>query len=206
MPELDLNYFNNLLQKEKEELLESDAHEGAGAHISFRESIQELSMIDNHPADVGSELFERSKDLSLHEKRLNTLKEIDEALHRIQTGQFGICTRCGRQVEKERLEAIPYTPYCFACRQVREREEEERGEDSARPVEELNLYPPFKRTFLEENSWFDGKNAWEQVAEYGTASSLQDTLPNYDTDFDRGEGDEDNAEVGRKKRKKPFLH
>ena len=206
MPELDLNYYKNLLQREKEELLQSEAHEGSGANVSFRESIQELSMVDNHPADIGSELFERSKDLSLHEKRLTTLREIDEALQRIEMGSFGICTRCGRQVEEERLEAIPYTPYCFACRQVRESEEAERGKNSDRPVEEFNLYPPFKRTFLEKNSWFDGKNAWEEVAEYGTASSLQDNLPNYETDLDRSEGDEDNAKVRRKKRGKPFIH
>ncbi|NLX90069.1 MAG: hypothetical protein GXZ07_00490 [Firmicutes bacterium] len=200
MPELDLNYFSSLLQREKELLLSTD--EGMG--ISLRESIQELSLIDNHPADTGSELFERSKDLSLHEKRLSTLKEIDDALRRIELGEYGICVRCGRQIEKERLEAIPYTPYCFACRQVREREAEIK-ESSDRPVEELNLSPPFKRTFLEDNSWYDGQNAWEQVAEYGTASSLQDQLPDYKGDLERGEGDEENAEVRRKKRKKPLL-
>lgn len=200
MPELDLNHFSNLLQKEKELLLSTD--EGMG--VSLRESIQELSLIDNHPADTGSELFERSKDLSLHEKRLSTLREIDDALHRIELGEYGVCTRCGRQIEKERLEAIPYTPYCFACRQVREREAEKK-EKSDRPVEELNLSPPFKRTFLEDNSWYDGQDAWEQVAEYGTASSLQDVLPDYKRDLERGEGDEENAEVRRKKRKKPLL-
>ena len=171
-----------------------------GVHTSFKESIQELSLLDNHPADTGSELFERSKDLSLHEKRLTTLKEIDEALQRIEQGKYGICTLCGRQVEKERLEAIPYTPYCFTCRQAREREEAGNKENSDRPVEEFNLYPPFKRTFLEESSWYDGKNAWEEVAEYGTASSLQDNLPLYDQDLDRGEGDEDNAEFRRKRK------
>lgn len=200
MPELDLNHFSNLLQKEKELLLSTD--EGMG--VSLRESIQELSLIDNHPADTGSELFERSKDLSLHEKRLSTLREIDDALHRIELGEYGVCARCGRQIEKERLEVIPYTPYCFACRQVREREAEIK-EESDRPVEELNLSPPFKRTFLEDNSWYDGQNAWEQVAEYGTASSLQDVLPDYKRDLERGEGDEENAEVRRKKRKKPLL-
>lgn len=200
MPELDLNHFSDLLQKEKELLLSTD--EGMG--VSLRESIQELSLIDNHPADTGSELFERSKDLSLHEKRLSTLREIDDALHRIELGEYGVCTRCGRQIEKERLEVIPYTPYCFACRQVREREAEIK-EESDRPVEELNLSPPFKRTFLEDNSWYDGQNAWEQVAEYGTASSLQDVLPDYKRDLERGEGDEENAEVRRKKRKKPLL-
>lgn len=200
MPELDLNHFSNLLQKEKELLLSTD--EGMG--VSLRESIQELSLIDNHPADTGSELFERSKDLSLREKRLSTLRKIDDALHRIELGEYGVCARCGRQIEKERLEAIPYTPYCFACRQVREREAEIK-EESDRPVEELNLSPPFKRTFLEDNSWYDGQNAWEQVAEYGTASSLQDVLPDYKRDLERGEGDEENAEVRRKKRKKPLL-
>lgn len=204
MPELDLNYFRNLLRKEKEDLLPKN-HEGMREHVSFKESIQELSLIDNHPADVGSELFERSKDLSLDEKRLNTLKEIDEALQRIEQGKFGTCTICGSQIEKERLEAIPYTPYCFACRQNREREEEEReGSNSDRPVEELNLFPPFKRTFLEGNTWFDGQDTWEQVTEYGSSSTLQDNLPDYDLDLERGEGDKDNAEVRRKKRKRPL--
>ena len=204
MPELDLNGFRNMLQKEKEGLLAKN-HEGMESPVSFRESIQELSLIDNHPADVGSELFERSKDLSLNEKRHNTLKEIDEALQRIEEGRFGICTICGRQIDKERLEAIPYTPYCFDCREDLEREEANReGRGSDRPVEELNLFPPFKRTFREGNTWFDGQDSWEQVAEYGSSSTLQDNLPDYDLDLERGEGDKDNAEIRRKKGKRPL--
>lgn len=200
----DLNHFRKLLLDEKDDLLPKN-HEGMREHVSFKESIQELSLIDNHPADVGSELFERSKDLSLNEKRLNTLKEIDEALLRIEQGRFGICTVCGHQIDRERLEAIPYTPYCFACKQNREKEEEERelGRDD-RPIEEPALFPPFKRTFLEGNTWFDGQDAWDQVAEYGSSSTLQDNLPDYELDLERGEGDKDNAEIGRKKPKKPL--
>ncbi|HHU75579.1 MAG TPA: hypothetical protein GXZ24_01585 [Firmicutes bacterium] len=203
-PDYDLNYFRDLLQKEKRDLQQKN-HGGIGEQVSFKESIQELSLIDNHPADVGSELFERSKDLSLDEKRLNTLQEIDRALQRIEQGEFGTCIVCGRQIDRERLEAIPYTPYCLTCRQGREKEGLKReGSDSDRPVEEQNLYPPFKRTFLQENTWFDGKDAWDQVAEYGSSSTLQDNLPDYDEDLRRGEGDKDNAEV-RGRRKKPLI-
>ena len=57
MPDLDLNYFNSLLQQEKEELLKFTAQEGMGKHASLKDSTEELSLIDNHPADIGSELL-----------------------------------------------------------------------------------------------------------------------------------------------------
>lgn len=43
------------------------------------------------------------------------LKLIDEALDRIAAETFGICQKCGKQVQKERLSAVPYTRYCIGC-------------------------------------------------------------------------------------------
>jgi DnaK suppressor protein len=41
------------------------------------------------------------------------LKEVDDALRRIDEGTYGKCIDCGRPIEPGRLEAVPWTPYCF---------------------------------------------------------------------------------------------
>ena len=57
MTDLDLEYYSRLLQQEKDSLLSFMAQEGMGKHVSLKDSIEELSLIDNHPADTGSELL-----------------------------------------------------------------------------------------------------------------------------------------------------
>ncbi|MEE1752813.1 TraR/DksA C4-type zinc finger protein [Streptomyces sp. SP18CS02] len=44
------------------------------------------------------------------------LKEIEEAFARIEDGTYGICLGCAKPVPAERLEILPYTRYCVACR------------------------------------------------------------------------------------------
>ncbi|MDR3031761.1 MAG: TraR/DksA C4-type zinc finger protein [Kitasatospora sp.] len=46
----------------------------------------------------------------------DVLKEIDEALARVQDGTYGTCLGCSRPVPAERLEILPYTRYCVSCR------------------------------------------------------------------------------------------
>ncbi|MDO9534558.1 MAG: TraR/DksA C4-type zinc finger protein [Bacillota bacterium] len=208
MSELNYSHYARLLQEEKDSILNFMAEEGMGKHISFKDSIQELSLIDNHPADTGSELFERSKDLSLHEKRLMNLQDINSALERIADGSYGQCLSCGREIEKERLETIPSSTYCFSCKVNREKQIREEGSD--RPVEELVLYPPFKRTFLDNKDFvgFDGEDAWQAVARYGTADSPQDvpgTVQNpayVDSQEDRGAADRIDRLASTRNRKK----
>lgn len=173
MTDLDFEYYSRLLQQEKDSLLSFMALEGMGEHVSFKDSIEELSLVDNHPADTGSELYERSKDLSLHEKRLRNLQDIESALERIADGSYGRCLHCGQQIERERLESLPSVSYCLKCKEELEKVSKE-GKD--RPVEEFLLYPPFKRTFLDGKSFigYDGEDAWQEVARYGSADSPQD--------------------------------
>jgi RNA polymerase-binding transcription factor DksA len=73
----------------------------------------ELSMMDQHPADVGSETFERDKDLSILYNVQAELSEVDRALRRIQEGAYGRCEACGRPVGAARLEARPAARFCL---------------------------------------------------------------------------------------------
>lgn len=43
------------------------------------------------------------------------IRMIKAALDRIAQGTYGLCTKCGEPISQERLDAIPYTPFCSTC-------------------------------------------------------------------------------------------
>lgn len=51
----------------------------------------------------------------LCERELSILKSIDVALKKIKEGKYGICEKCGKEIEEERLDLIPWTRYCSIC-------------------------------------------------------------------------------------------
>ncbi|RMG00760.1 MAG: TraR/DksA family transcriptional regulator [Planctomycetota bacterium] len=68
-----------------------------------------------HMADLGSDNFEQEFDLVLAESEGEVLRQIDEALERIDEGTYGVCAECGCKIPKVRLNAIPYTAHCVQC-------------------------------------------------------------------------------------------
>ncbi|MNZ60159.1 General stress protein 16O [compost metagenome] len=138
-----------------------------GKEQSLRDNTSELSAIDNHPADLGSELFERGKDIALNEHDELMLTRIEGALQAMEDGSYGVCLTCGKPISFERLSAIPETLYC-------KEHSPQSFVSAARPVEEQFLAPPFGRTSLDEHddeTEFDGEDAWQIVESYGTSNS-----------------------------------
>jgi RNA polymerase-binding transcription factor DksA len=76
------------------------------------ESFSELSHIDNHPADTGSETFEREKDFSILEQVEAELEDVERALRRLDDGTYGRCQACGGEIPDDRLEAMPAARFC----------------------------------------------------------------------------------------------
>lgn len=85
------------------------------------DSLSELSTVDQHPADVGSETFERTKDLSLQEDIDGRLADIARAFEKIDSGDYGKCEVCGEPIPEERLEAIPGARNCIEHQAASER-------------------------------------------------------------------------------------
>ena len=79
---------------------------------SQRESGGDISLADQHPADVATETADRELDTSRGAMFEARIRQIDDALGRLEAGTYGTCVVCGRPVPEERLEAIPDTPYC----------------------------------------------------------------------------------------------
>jgi YteA family regulatory protein len=154
-----------------EEKLDLERHFGTndnfGLSRSFIDSTGELSMYDNHPGDIATEIYEREKDISLNEHAEFHLNQVNEALAHMDQGDYGVCIFCKAPIAFERLQAIPTTLYCFE--HVPDPHESER-----RPVEEQVLYPPFGRTSMDERNdetEFDGEDAWQIVESWGTSNT-----------------------------------
>ena len=67
----------------------------------------DLTHYDQHPADQGSELFEREKDLAILERLEVDLAEIEAALQRLDDGTYGVDEVTGDPIDPERLDALP---------------------------------------------------------------------------------------------------
>jgi DnaK suppressor protein len=74
---------------------------------SENEDVSELSDYDQHPADMGTETFEREKDLSILEQLEAELSELQAALERIDNGTYGVDEVTGAPIDPARLEALP---------------------------------------------------------------------------------------------------
>ena len=67
----------------------------------------DLTHYDQHPADQGSELFEREKDLAILEGLESDLAEIEAALQRLDEGTYGLDEVTGKPIDPARLDALP---------------------------------------------------------------------------------------------------
>lgn len=84
--------------------------------------VDESDAIDQHPADEGSELFEREKNMALDRELQATLDQVHEALARWDAGTYGTCARCGKPIPEGRLQALPEAIYDIDCQAVIERQ------------------------------------------------------------------------------------
>lgn len=76
---------------------------------------------DQHLADHASEMLDREVDESLEENAELIVRDIDQALRKIEDGTYGKCERCGQDIPVERLDAVPYATLCVSCKQLEER-------------------------------------------------------------------------------------
>ncbi|MBO8141663.1 MAG: TraR/DksA C4-type zinc finger protein [Firmicutes bacterium] len=145
--------------------------------------VGELSLYDQHPADLGSELAARQTDLGMASNTRRLLGQVEEALNRFESGTYGVCRRCGRPIPLDRLFAVPWASECAGCQAQDEPQGTDRvpvtghgphpGVHMNRPAEEAVLSPPFGRSFR-GGAGYDGEDAWNDVARHGTSNTLQD--------------------------------
>ena len=88
---------------------------------SIGEETEETTFQDNHLGDIATATFDREMASTLEDNSTHVLTEIDAALKRIDEGTFGVCTRCGKPISAERLEALPWATLCIDDKRKQER-------------------------------------------------------------------------------------
>ena len=112
---IDPARFRRLLEAARQRLesLQAEFEAEGLRQRSEREDLSSLSSIDQHPADQGTETFDRERDLSIREQVEGEFAEVTKALQRLEAGTYGRCEACGRPIGVERLEAEPATRFCL---------------------------------------------------------------------------------------------
>ena len=90
---------------------------------SEEEALGDMPVSSQHQADVGTETFERERDISIYEQVAAELADVEHALRRLDDGTYGQCEACGRPIEDARLQALPAARFCLA--------DQSRAEDEA---------------------------------------------------------------------------
>lgn len=121
---------------------------------SLRDYSHELTVFDNHPADVATEDYLRNLDAALRENDAHILGAIQHAIARLDRGQYQYCSNCGNRIEDARLEALPYADTCKQCGQIETQELGGLGKPTTFPGPHGDIWPKF--------------------TQYGTSDSIQD--------------------------------
>ena len=72
-------------------------------------------------ADKASSSYTKEFLFSLSDGERLLVQQIEQALARVEEGNFGLCTNCGNPIPEKRLDAVPWTPYCVDCMELSEK-------------------------------------------------------------------------------------
>lgn len=106
--EAERNRLSHGLRKLEEETLYDSTPEHTGDLTSY--------------AEVGTDNFERETALNIASNESYRLREVDEAMARVQNGSYGICEGCEKEIPRKRLEVYPAARYCVECQSKLERD------------------------------------------------------------------------------------
>lgn len=88
------------------------------AEMSSRERDAEATQ---DPADMAANAYTKELLISMSANDRRMLDMIDEALKRVEAGDYGECVNCGEAVSEKRLAAVPWARYCVKCQDLQER-------------------------------------------------------------------------------------
>ena len=116
MNKKDLEYFKKLIIKKREEILQQLGNIKESSSNSDKDTSGTDSTYSIHMADHGTDEEQREKKYYHASRENRYLLHLEEALDRIEDGSYGICKDCGKDIPKERLEAVPNTRLCVPCK------------------------------------------------------------------------------------------
>jgi DnaK suppressor protein len=102
--------YRTILEQKAEEVRRS---------MSAQKAAQLVSRLDvpSDEGDLSQQHHEEWIFLNRNTIDMRHLREINDALHRMDTNQYGICLECEEPISTKRLDAVPWAKYCVSCQE-----------------------------------------------------------------------------------------
>jgi len=107
MSTIEVKKYRDLLEKKKDELMSA---------APARTPATDPGSKSGDWIDQSSQESDLHVRLALKQTDSKLLRAIDEAIHRIDQGTYGICMECENEIAPARLEAVPWTRVCIDCK------------------------------------------------------------------------------------------
>jgi len=124
--------IREMLLKMREELVRGIARRSRETAVSGVSDIGDI-------LDSVSEERTRELDMILTDREKQKLKQIDDALDRIEEDTYGLCEECGVKIPRARLKVVPFAKYCVECKEAIEREEKYTREEPEEAVKKVPM-------------------------------------------------------------------
>jgi len=114
---LDVEKYKKVLEEERDRLkvdLKRIEDRAAGRDRLHSESVGQD--FDEPGGDAASETVQRAQSMAVGASLRELLDQVNAALEKVEKGTYGICSNCGKNITKKRLEALPWATLCKECR------------------------------------------------------------------------------------------
>ena len=178
-----LQHYKKLLLIAKEKSLKTlELKDKNNQNGSIKDYINELSMYDNHPADIATETFQAEMDMNLKTDEKIHLEKINQALKMIDEGSYGKCITCGKNITEDRLQTLPTSIECIECKKKSDSTDDML---TTRPAEEAVLKSLYKGSSNDEDNTniFDKEDSWQNAAEFNRTKETGKALDWYDNNM-----------------------
>ena len=122
MDKKSLQYFKKLILQKRAQIMQELGYLKESSKNSDKDSSGDNSTYSIHMADHGTDEEQKEKAYYHATRENRYLLYLDAALTRIEDGSYGICIGCGKEIPKERLEAVPHTQLCVPCKMKEKKE------------------------------------------------------------------------------------
>ena len=114
--------LRNRLERERDAAIRRLRELGISPHLGEEEAPHGSPDAGRDEADVAQASERQDLSFMTRERLADRVNQLSAALRRLHEGHYGVCERCGRDIERARLAALPEATTCRVCQEALERE------------------------------------------------------------------------------------
>lgn len=107
-----LNQYREILEEKIRDVRRSMSTPVAAEIVARRDE-------QNDMGDLAGQSHEEWIFLNRNAQNANLLRQLEEAVERVDDGTYGVCGDCEQPISPKRLEAVPWAKYCITCQEKR---------------------------------------------------------------------------------------